>query len=52
MNVYIYEGLSRLNATPILISNKPPTLNTVYKVNVTSGIVVVAFPNKDEDTEL
>jgi hypothetical protein len=52
MNVYIYEGDSRTNATnSIIYHNKSPKLATPYGVDVSSGILVVAYPNENAVTE-
>merc|ERR1712146_832486 len=53
MNVYIYEGKSRDTATESIVEdNKQPDLNKIYSVDVDAGIMIVAYPNKDKDTEL
>lgn len=52
MNVFLYEGKSRHDAKmPLVPMNKMPTLNQQYAVPCDSGILVVAYPNKDVDTE-
>ena len=51
MNVYIYKGKDRFTATESLTpGNKPVSLNQNYTVAVDSGILVVAYPNKDVKT--
>lgn len=51
MNVYIYKGKDRYSATEALTNgNKPIVLNQNYTVDVDSGILVVAYPNKDVST--
>lgn len=51
MNVYIYEGLDRVSATKKMISdNGQVEVGTKYQVKGDSGILVIAFPNKDQDT--
>jgi hypothetical protein len=46
MNVFIYEGTDRTNASiPITYHNKQPVVNETYGVDVNSGIVIVAYPN-------
>merc|ERR1711981_427789 len=53
MNVYIYVGKTREGATKSLVEgNDQPELNKDYMVDIDSGILVIAFPNKDKDTEL
>ena len=54
MNVYIWEGTNRDDATKQIVSgNKQPILGTTYSVSGSSGILIVAYPNEDvEDTEL
>ena len=52
MNVYIYEGKSRHKARKSLVPmNKMPILGRPYSVDLDSGILIVAYPNKDVDTE-
>lgn len=51
MNVYIYEGLARDEAVKGLTrNNQMPELDRVYSVDRDSGILVVAWPNKDKET--
>jgi len=53
MNVYIYVGKTREEATKSLVEgNQQPELNKEYMVDIDSGILVIAVPNKDKDTEL
>jgi len=52
MNVYIYEGLDRLTANSSVIKdNHMPVVGETYMVDYISGFLVVAFPNKDIDTD-
>lgn len=52
MKVYIYEGLSRDSATKaITFANEMPEKDKVYSVKADSGILVVAWPNKDQETD-
>ena len=52
MNVFLYEGKSRHDAkVPLVPMNKMPMMNEKYAVPCDSGILVVAYPNKDVDTE-
>lgn len=49
MNVYIYGGTSRENATKSLVSgNQQPAVGQVYQVEISRevGILVVAYPTK------
>ena len=53
MNVYIYEGNSRENAKKSLVeSNEQPIIDQEYVVAPDSGILVVAFPNEEKETDL
>lgn len=54
MNIHIYEGTDRYSSTRKLVKyNDPPTANEIYTVPADQGILVVAFPDKeDEDTIL
>jgi len=54
MNVYIYGGKDRNSATEsIVINNEQPMLNMEYSVDMDNGILVIAYPNKDQkNTEL
>lgn len=50
MNVYIYGGTSRENATNTIISgNQQPKVGQVYQVEISRevGIMVVAYPIKN-----
>jgi hypothetical protein len=50
MNVYIYGGTGRINATKSMVSgNKSPTVGRNYKLDISRdvGLLVVAYPNKD-----
>ena len=50
MNIFLYGGNSRFNATEqIISSNEPAEVNTNYTISFTSGMLVVAFPNEDQD---
>lgn len=52
MNVFIYEGTNRLSATKSIVdANKQAQIGKEYRVNFNSGIVIVAFPNKNQQTE-
>lgn len=53
MNVYIYEGTSRDSATKSLVSsNRMPTVGATYSVSASSGIMIIAYPNEDVETDL
>ena len=52
MQVYIYEGPSKFSAKrPVVPQNEPASLDVSYSVDLTSGFLIVAIPNKDKDTE-
>ena len=52
MNVYIYGGQDRFSATNSLVSgNQMPLVGKNYTVDLTEGILVVVWPNKDKSTE-
>ena len=53
INVYIYEGLERDKATKSLIPNNlMPEVGKIYSVSSNSGILVVAWPNKNKQTKI
>lgn len=53
VNVYIYAGRSRDRATESIIpGNIQPEIGTQYAVPAEKGMLVVAYPNKDADTDL
>ena len=53
MNVYVWEGLSRDEARqPVVEGNRQPVVAERYWVPVSSGFLVVAFPDEDVETEL
>lgn len=48
MNVYIYEGKDRNSSTKSLIpKNEQAMINNIYEININSGMLIVAYPNKD-----
>ncbi len=48
MNVFVYEGTARDTATKSLVGgNERVSLNTNYGVNPDSGLLVIAYPDKD-----
>ena len=54
MNVYIYGGASRDNATiKVIPDNTMPTIGQLYTIDATNGdgFLVVAFPSQDTDTK-
>ena len=52
MNVYLYQGKNRFAATKsIIIANKPVSLNTEYMIKFETGMLLVAYPNEDADTD-
>ena len=51
MNVFIYGGQSRFDATESIIKdNMQAEAGKTYTFDATQGILVVAYPNKDVDT--
>ena len=54
MNVYIWEGQTRDEATKaIVFNNANPNIGQTYSVSGDSGILVVSYPNQNAvDTEL
>jgi len=54
MNVYIYGGTSRDNATEKVVDdNAQAELNKEYSVDLDSGLFIIAIPNLDKEaTEL
>ena len=52
MNVYIYAGRDRFSATqPIVEGNNQPELGKLYTVQADKGILVVAYPSMNVDTD-
>jgi len=52
MNVYLYGGKSRLEATESMISgNNQATIGQTYSIGVEKGIMIVAYPNEDKETD-
>lgn len=54
MNVYLYGGQTRDAATVSVVpNNEMPTIGEVYMVDTSEGdgLLVIAFPNKDIDTQ-
>ena len=52
MNVYIYGGQSRFDATESIVKdNMQAVVGKNYTFDATQGILVVAYPNKDVDTQ-
>ena len=52
MNVYIYGGKSRFEATEsVIYENEQATVGETYSINVDKGFLVVAYPNMYKDTE-
>jgi len=49
MNVYIYGGKDRFSATEsIVVNNSQPIVNKSYKVDMDTGVLVIAYPNKNQ----
>jgi hypothetical protein len=52
MNVYVYGGNSRSNATQYIINdNEQAQIGKNYTIDVAQGMMVVAFPNENAVTE-
>ena len=52
LTVRIYEGQSRESAfNPLVQFNEQPILDSEYRVKWNSGLLIVAIPDKDVDTE-
>lgn len=52
MNVYIYGGSSRFNATiPLVKDNEPIETGKTYTIDANDGMLIVAYPNHEVDTE-
>jgi len=52
MNVFIYSGPNRFEAlTSITDRNSQIDLNKNYTVDITEGFLIVAYPEKDSETE-
>jgi len=46
MNVYLYEGKSRFEATEALVTgNSQAVVGETYSVDADKGVLVVAYPN-------
>jgi len=52
MNVYLYGGKSRFEATESIIDgNNQANVGQTYSIGVDKGILIVAYPNENVDTE-
>lgn len=52
MNVFLYGGNSRFNATiPMIEGNEPVKVGETYTIDSTLGMLLVAYPNAGIDTE-
>lgn len=52
MNVYVYAGLSRLDAVHSVIpDNVQAQVDSTYTIGVDKGFLIVAYPNQDQETE-
>ena len=52
MNVFIYEGPDRDNAKTNINENMQLVVGNNYTVSYKSGMLMVAYPEKDVETEL
>lgn len=50
MNVYVYQGKNRENATIPINGNKQVETDIFYTVPYKEGMLLIAFPNKDVET--
>jgi molybdenum cofactor biosynthesis enzyme MoaA len=49
VKIYLYEGISRENATQSVIhENKKAVENGMYAVEIDSGILIIAIPDEDK----
>ena len=51
MNVFVYQGMDRNNATVPVNGNNQLVVGRNYTVPYNKGMFLVAYPNKDVDTE-
>ena len=52
MNIYAYGGLNRHSATESVTSgNDPLKVGKLYTIDVTKGMLLVAYPESDTDTD-
>lgn len=51
MNVFVYEGKDRASATKPVNGNMQLVAGRNYTVPYTEGMVLIAYPNKDSETE-
>jgi hypothetical protein len=52
MNVYLYGGSSRLDATNKIVNeNQQPEKDTNYTIAYKSGMLLIAYPNENENSE-
>ena len=52
MNIYVYGGLNRFEATTNIIpQNTPAEAGDTYHINYEMGMVVIAYPNENAETD-
>ena len=52
MNVFLYGGKDRFNANiPIITNNEPVRVGSNYTISIDTGMLLVAYPNKDAKTD-
>ena len=51
MNLYLYEALNRYQPARSIVNNNIPELGRIYYVKPDSGFLLIAYPNKDVDTD-
>jgi len=50
MNVFLYEALDRYSPGLSIMSNNTPEIDRIYSLEAKSGFLLIAYPNKDVDT--
>lgn len=52
MNVYLYGGKTRGAATELIVNeNEAAVIGKNYTIDISKGMLLVAYPNKDQVTE-
>lgn len=52
MNVYIYAGKSKMEATEsVVLGNEQASVGQTYSVSADKGFLIVAYPNENKQTE-
>ena len=51
MNVYLYGGNSRFNATKEIVDgNEQPLVDTNYTITYSTGMFLIAYPNENKNS--